>query len=431
MQLNSSGWHRGDHLVVSVSTGIDSMCLLYQLLNEYKDSYRRLTCLHVNHGVRLASEEEGQFLTAYCKRHHIDLHIKKLDLSHSLDRNISIQNEARIKRYQWFDEMMVALEADVLLTAHHLDDQLETIMYRVFSGKSTRNRLGIDELSKREGYYIYRPLLTVSKNEIQQFQVENEIPYYEDASNQDNKYVRNDIRNRIIPAIDENEQLKVSHLLKLKHWHDEQYDILQRKATQFITEFVKFDEQLMKLEMPRQVFNDLPEHLKMVIFDRVLSKHFKLFNISDRTYDDWFQQFKSKKAQFSINLTEKWIIQIAYGKLIIMAKNNGDTYFRVQIIDKPGNYIFDKYLLEIHSNLPKSLFPLTVRTRKSGDTFKLNGRDGYKKVNRLFIDQKVPQWFRDQIPVILDKQQRIIAVGDLYQQQQLKQWIIISKNGDE
>lgn len=157
---------------------------------------------------------------------------------------------------------MVALEADVLLTAHHLDDQLETIMYRVFSGKSTRNRLGIDELSKREGYYIYRPLLTVSKNEIQQFQVENEIPYYEDASNQDNKYVRNDIRNRIIPAIDENEQLKVSHLLKLKHWHDEQYDILQRKATQFITEFVKFDEQLMKLEMPRQVFNDLPEHLK-------------------------------------------------------------------------------------------------------------------------------------------------------------------------
>ena len=110
-----------------------------------------------------------------------------------------------------------------------------------------------------------------------------------------------------------------------------------------------------------------------------------------------------------------------------MAKNNGDTYFRVQIIDKPGNYIFDKYLLEIHSNLPKSLFPLTVRTRKSGDTFKLNGRDGYKKVNRLFIDQKVPQWFRDQMPVILDKQQRIIAVGDLYQQQQLKQWIIISK----
>lgn len=61
MQLNSSGWHRDDHLVVAVSTGIDSMCLLYQLLNEYKGSYRRLTCLHVNHGVRLASEEEGQF----------------------------------------------------------------------------------------------------------------------------------------------------------------------------------------------------------------------------------------------------------------------------------------------------------------------------------------------------------------------------------
>ncbi|MFH7204699.1 tRNA lysidine(34) synthetase TilS, partial [Staphylococcus aureus] len=111
--------------------------------------------------------------------------------------------------------------------------------------------------------------------------------------------------------------------------------------------------------------------------------------------------------------------------------NNGDTYFRVQTIEKPGNYIFNKYRLEIHSNLPKCLFPLTVRTRQSGDAFKLNGRDGYKKVNRLFIDCKVQQWVRDQMPIILDKQQRIIAVGDLYQQQTIKQWILISKNGDE
>ncbi|MDQ7185451.1 tRNA lysidine(34) synthetase TilS, partial [Staphylococcus aureus] len=168
-----------------------------------------------------------------------------------------------------------------------------------------------------------------------------------------------------------------------------------------------------------------------VVLDCLLSKYYELFNISAKTYEEWFKQFSSKKAQFSINLTDKWIIQIAYGKLIIMAKNNGDTYFRVQTIEKPGNYIFNKYRLEIHSNLPKCLFPLTVRTRQSGDTFKLNGRDGYKKVNRLFIDCKVQQWVRDQMPIVLDKQQRIIAVGDLYQQQTIKQWIIISKNGDE
>ncbi len=66
--------------------------------------------------------------------------------------------------------MMNVLEADVLLTAHHLDDQLETIMYRIFNGKSTRNKLGFDELSKRKGYQIYRPLLAVSKKEIKQFQ---------------------------------------------------------------------------------------------------------------------------------------------------------------------------------------------------------------------------------------------------------------------
>uniref|UniRef100_UPI00210A64C0 tRNA lysidine(34) synthetase TilS n=1 Tax=Staphylococcus aureus TaxID=1280 RepID=UPI00210A64C0 len=102
-----------------------------------------------------------------------------------------------------------------------------------------------------------------------------------------------------------------------------------------------------------------------------------------------------------------------------------------QTIKKPGNYFVNKYRVEIHSHLPKWLLSLTVRTRQSGDTFKLNGRDGYKKVYRLFIDCKVPQWVRDQMPIVLDKQQRIIAVGDLYQQQTIKKWIIISENGDE
>ena len=114
--------------------------------------------------------------------------------------------------------------------------------------------------------------------------------------------------------------LKVSHLLKLKQWHDEQYDILQYSAKQFIQEFVKFDEQSKYLEVSRQSFNDLPNSLKMVVLDCLLSKYYELFNISAKTYEEWFKQFSSKKAQFSINLTDKWIIQIAYGKLIIMAK---------------------------------------------------------------------------------------------------------------
>lgn len=107
---------------------------------------------------------------------------------------------------------------------------------------------------------------------------------------------------------------------------------MQYSAKQFIQEFVKFDEQSKYLEVSRQAFNNLPNSLKMVVLDCLLSKYYELFNISAKTYEEWFKQFSSKKAQFSINLTDKWIIQIAYGKLIIMAKNNGDTYFRVQTI---------------------------------------------------------------------------------------------------
>lgn len=95
---------------------------------------------------------------------------------------------------------------------------------------------------------------------------------------------------------------------------------MQYSAKQFIQEFVKFDEQSKYLEVSRQAFNNLPNSLKMVVLDCLLSKYYELFNISAKTYEEWFKQFSSKKAQFSINLTDKWIIQIAYGKLIIMAK---------------------------------------------------------------------------------------------------------------
>lgn len=93
--------------------------------------------------------------------------------------------------------------ANVLVTAHHQDDQLETIFYRIMTGRSTRSPLGMSVQETRPGFKLVRPLLNVTKRVIRQYQVTNEVPYYEDASNTDNHYVRNDIRNRILPEIDE------------------------------------------------------------------------------------------------------------------------------------------------------------------------------------------------------------------------------------
>ena len=158
MNIKTDGWSKKAHIVVAVSTGIDSMSLLYSLLNDYQHTYRKLTCVHVNHGLREQSYEEEAFLREYCHQHHIDIYIKRLDLSDIVADGNSIQQEARQRRYEWFGDIIAQLRADVLLTAHHLDDQFETIIYRLFTGRSTRNSLGMTYESYFNQYKVYRQI---------------------------------------------------------------------------------------------------------------------------------------------------------------------------------------------------------------------------------------------------------------------------------
>ncbi|MDN6656009.1 MAG: tRNA lysidine(34) synthetase TilS, partial [Staphylococcus simulans] len=135
MNIYTEGWSENDHLALAVSTGVDSMVLLHMLTTHYHHTYRQLTVLHVNHGIRSASLEEAAFLERYCQQHHIPLRTHELDLSALTNKGKSIQKDARQKRYAWFESEMKALGASVLLTAHHLDDQLETIFYRLMTGR--------------------------------------------------------------------------------------------------------------------------------------------------------------------------------------------------------------------------------------------------------------------------------------------------------
>lgn len=127
MEVNTSLWDEKDHIVIAVSTGIDSMCLLHRLLHELSHTYARISCLHINHGLREASQQEEVFIRDFCAQHNVPCYVKRLDLSGLVQQGKSIQADARQQRYAWFDEMMQQLEADALLTAHHLNDQLETI----------------------------------------------------------------------------------------------------------------------------------------------------------------------------------------------------------------------------------------------------------------------------------------------------------------
>ncbi|HAR6105062.1 tRNA lysidine(34) synthetase TilS [Staphylococcus pseudintermedius] len=425
MQQN---WKATDHIVVAVSTGIDSMVLLHQLLYDETLTYRQLTCLHVHHGLREASEQEATFIQHYCEQHDIPFYMKRLDLSDVVAEGRSIQNDAREMRYQWFDTMMHQLDADGLLTAHHEDDQVETIFYRLFTGKSTRSSLGMSTIEARNGYRLYRPLLNTSKHVIRAYQQQHDVPYFEDTSNASNTYVRNDIRNRILPQIDENAQLKSQQLLKLKAWYDEAFMLMQHEVDNFIERFVTTNAH--SFTVSRYAFNALTYHVKILTLDTLLHQFEDTVTISERAYADWLQKLAGPVAQTQLMHTNQWHADIVYDKLVIMApmQKSLDTY-TIQVTEA-GTYRFGCYDVQITdmTDLPGS--KLCIRSRQLGD--RIARHDGHhKKVSRLMIDAKVPAYLRAQMPIIETTHGDILAVGTLYIQQHYQGVIKIQFMGDD
>ncbi|EKC6407942.1 tRNA lysidine(34) synthetase TilS [Staphylococcus pseudintermedius] len=425
MQQN---WKATDHIVVAVSTGIDSMVLLHQLLYDETLTYRQLTCLHVHHGLREASEQEATFIQHYCEQHDIPFYMKRLDLSDVVAGGRSIQNDAREMRYQWFDTMMHQLDADGLLTAHHEDDQVETVFYRLFTGKSTRSSLGMSTIEARNGYRLYRPLLNTSKHVIRAYQQQHDVPYFEDTSNASNTYVRNDIRNRILPQIDENAQLKSQQLLKLKAWYDEAFMLMQHEVDNFIERFVTTNAH--SFTVSRYAFNALTYHVKILTLDTLLHQFEDTVTISERAYADWLQKLAGPVAQTQLMHTNQWHADIVYDKLVIMApmQKSLDTY-TIQVTEA-GTYRFGCYDVQITdmTDLPGS--KLCIRSRQPGD--RIARHDGHhKKVSRLMIDAKVPAYLRAQIPIIETTHGDILAVGTLYIQQHYQGVIKIQFMGDD
>lgn len=429
VEVNTNAWHSDSHIVLAISTGVDSMVLLHQLLTNYRQTYRQITCLHVNHGIRTAAKTEQSFMQRYCKQHGVDLFVHELDLSHVIAAGNSIENEARTLRYAWFDQMMEELEADVLLTAHHLDDQIETIFYRIMTGRSTRSKLGMDECILRKNYVLAKPLLAVSKSEIRTYQHEQHVPFFEDETNQDNQYVRNDIRNRLLPAIDENRQLSTQQLLKIKAWHDEQLNVIHQEADHFILNKVKAETNNHEIHFSRSEFLKLRHTVKIVVLDKLIDKLALEQPISEKMYESWLTQIASNHAQCTLYTTDKWIIHIAYDKFILMA-NYEQALSQIKV-NQPGTYTFSRYNIEIQADLPQDEFPLTIRTRQVGDKYELNGSTGHKKVSRLFIDEKIIQRQREEMPVIVTADEEIIAVGTLFLKQKYNELISISNMGEE
>ena len=189
----------GDRIVVAVSGGPDSMCLLNVLISLKEKLNIKLFVAHVNHMIREVADSETEYVKNFCDSRGIQCFIKKVDVQKIADdEKISTEEAGRAERYKFFDEVFNKVGANKIAIAHNKNDNAETVLMNIMRGTGPSGIKGIEAV--RDNKYI-RPLIETDRQEIEKYCEECELNPKFDESNNENIYTRNKIRNLLIPYL--------------------------------------------------------------------------------------------------------------------------------------------------------------------------------------------------------------------------------------
>ena len=399
--------YQNKKFVLAVSTGVDSSVLL-DLFLKFREQYNiDISVAHVNHHRREQSNEEQKYINFFCLNNNIKLFVKELHFEDSSN----FQSIARNFRYEFFDEVMKEVNGDYLVLAHHGDDNLETVLMRIMRGSSLAGYGGIREVySKNNTYKIIRPLLGISKDEIINYQVQENIKYYEDESNTQKDYARNRVRIDIIPMMKEECPELIDKINEYSKIILEAAEIVNEKRDVFINEYVqKICKGTNKISIKINRNKLLEESSFMQV--EILFELVKKYNLSKSNIEELLKVIKSDKKNYKVYFKGLFDFIIAYDDIFINDFHEEENEEINIQIEKTGIYkVNDNYQLIVTEKddnfLPSSddlwynivSLPVTVRTRKPGD--KISLKIGEKKIKDILIDMKIPQNKRDKVLLV-------------------------------
>ena len=397
-------------VVVACSGGPDSMCLLNIITNVATVKKLKIICAHVNHKVRKKSDEEEKMVREYCKNKNIIFELLTIDEYKKIKFN---EDDARKRRYVFFEELIKKYKAQYLLTAHHGDDLVETVLMRLTRGSNLNGYIGIKKESKNKGYYILRPLLTTTKEKIINYNKENKVPYENDESNDSTNYTRNRYRKEILPFLKKEE--KNIHQKYLKFSEE------LNSYNEFVIKYIKKNKIIVDNSI---IINKLEKNdmfLKRKSLELLISEIQKedILDISDNQIREMLTLFDKNNKSIDINNNYKCINE--YGKIKIIKKETKKIYNVILENNlKIDNFIFyfNKGNYEKSNNciclLSDELkLPLRIRNRKNGDKMEIKNLGSLKKVNEIFINSKVSKDNRDKYPILVDSNDTIIWLPGL------------------
>ncbi len=414
-KLNDFHFEKGDTIVLGCSSGPDSMAL-FDMLLKLREKYKlNLVCAHVNHNMRKESEEEYAFLEKFCDTNNVVF--EGMIIKEYGDDNF--HNEARNIRYHFFEDVVLKYDAKYLLTAHHGDDLIETILMRISRGSNMQGYSGFHEIVEMDNYKIIRPLINFTKDELLEYDKKNNVPFYIDKTNAEDKYTRNRYRKYILPFL--KEENKDIHLKFLKFSNNltDAYRYIEKQRDKAMKKVI-IDEKVKISE-----FLEIDEYLQKEILYYLVSEYYQddLLLINDCHIDLMLDTIRRKKANITLDMPNDVIAVKNYDEFYLKRNTEDINEYEIQFdtyADLPNHKSIEKIDFTMENgndicrlNSEDIALPLTIRTRKVGDRMKVKGLNGSKKIKDIFIDKKVIPAKRELWPIVVDAKGEIVWLPGL------------------
>lgn len=414
--MNDAQIKYGDAIVVGVSGGPDSMALLHLMIQIKKAIDIEVICAQVNHNTgRPGQSEEQEMVKKYCKNNGVVFEGMIID-DYGDD---NFHNEARSKRYHYFEQIVKKYHAKYLLTAHHGDDLMETILMRIVRGSTLRGYSGFSEKVEMDGYTILRPLIHVTKAEILEYNKKNKINYAIDSSNSKDVYTRNRFRKYIVPEFKKEDKNVHQKFYKFSKTLLEYNEYIDRQVRKIIPTVLP--QNILNIEE----FNKLEKVIQMKVIYYFLEQTYQddLMLITDHHAELLYDLIESKKPNAYIYLPNNLKAVKSYNNLTFIQEVIQNKEYEIEVIDYV-NLPNGKNIEVIQNSKDSSnnicrlskdeiKFPLRVRTRMDGDKMTIKGMLGSKKINDIFINEKIPVSERDSWPIVVDSNNTIVWLPGL------------------
>lgn len=439
-----------DTVVIGVSGGADSVCLLLLLKEMQKFIDFNVVAVHVNHCIRgEEADSDQEFVRALCERYHITLLSFSIDVKKIAEKErISVEEAGRKARYSIFEQVLsdyAKPDSGKIAVAHHMDDQSETILMNLLRGSGMKGLCGMQPVRD----HIIRPLLCVRRKDIENYLKETGQGYRIDSTNLENDYTRNRIRNEVFPYLEEHvNHHAVENVCGMAQVISEAQEYLERQALDAQQKCLSINNKnkhiinigvlnqfdaVIKKYVIRNILGNLAGHFKdlykvhidsvLDLVDKGVGSQIDLFYgiVAKRGYHEIIFERKLENTERSyfidkdikkdIFINEEVIYEVGINDEFYVKGNQAIFLNQIEFIklSQIENIIGNDYTKMF--DYDKIKFTLQIRTRKTGDYIQINEHGGNKKLKDFFIDNKVPKEERDRVLLLADGNHILWIIG--------------------